>query len=40
LSMKDGGLDSHGRKVEALRKEGIPDWLGKVPETRNEETRQ
>jgi iduronate 2-sulfatase len=40
LSMKDGGLDSHGRKVGALRKEGILDWLGKVPETRNEETRQ
>ena len=38
-SMKGGGLDSHGRKVEALRKEGVPDWLGKAPETKNEETK-
>ena len=27
-SMKDGGTDSFGRKVEKLRSEGIPDWLG------------
>ena len=40
LSMRTGAPDSHGRKVGALQKEGIPDWLGKVPETRNEETRQ
>ena len=30
-SMKAGGLDSHGKKVEALERDGIPDWLGKVP---------
>ncbi|MGB0578621.1 MAG: sulfatase-like hydrolase/transferase [Limisphaerales bacterium] len=30
-SMKDGGLDTHGRRVEALQKNGIPDWLGKLP---------
>ncbi len=39
-SMKDGGLDSHGRKVEALRKDGVPDWLGKVPETKNKEMKR
>lgn len=32
-SMKDGGLDSHGRRVESLKKGGVPDWLGKVPAT-------
>ena len=30
-SIKDGGLDSLGRKVEMLREEGVPDWLGAVP---------
>ena len=30
-SIKNGGLDSFGRKVEMLRAEGVPDWLGKVP---------
>ncbi len=27
-SMKDGGTDSFGRKVEKLRSDGVPDWLG------------
>ena len=31
LSMKDGGLDSHSQKVESLRKDGVPKWLGTVP---------
>jgi len=30
-SMKEGGMDSFGRKVEKLRSEGVPDWLGKHP---------
>ena len=30
-SMRDGGLDSFGKKVEKLRSEGIPEWLGKDP---------
>ena len=30
-SMKNGALDSHGRKVEALHNDGVPRWLGKVP---------
>ena len=30
-SIKDGGTDSYGRKFERLRKEGVPDWLGRVP---------
>lgn len=29
--MKDGGPDSHGRKVQTLQKEGVPDWLGAGP---------
>ena len=29
--MKDGGTDTFGRKVERLRSEGVPDWLGKDP---------
>jgi iduronate 2-sulfatase len=31
-SIKDGDTDSFGRKVEKLRSEGVPDWLGKDPE--------
>jgi len=30
-SMKDGSTDSFGRKVEKLRSEGIPTWLGTEP---------
>jgi hypothetical protein len=30
-SMKDGGLDSFGKRVERLRTDGIPEWLGKDP---------
>lgn len=30
-SMKDGGTDSFGRKVETLRSEGVPTWLGTEP---------
>ena len=30
-SMKDGGLDSHGRRVQALQKDGVSQWLGKIP---------
>ena len=26
----EGGLDSFGRKVEKLRTEGVPEWLGKL----------
>jgi len=29
--MKDGGLDSLGKKVERLKDDGIPEWLGKDP---------
>jgi iduronate 2-sulfatase len=32
ISMKDGGTDSFGRKVEKLHSEGVPDWLGNDPE--------
>ena len=32
-SMKDGGSDSFGKKVERLRNGGVPDWLGKDPPT-------
>jgi len=31
-SMKDGDTDSFGRKVEKLRSEGVPDWLGSDPQ--------
>ena len=31
-SLKDGRMDSYGRKFEKLHRAGIPDWLGKVPE--------
>ncbi|MFP6875841.1 MAG: sulfatase-like hydrolase/transferase [Roseibacillus sp.] len=31
FSMKDGGLDSLGKKVERLKDDGIPEWLGKDP---------
>ena len=31
-SIKDGGTDSYGNKYERLRNEGVPDWLGKVPQ--------
>jgi hypothetical protein len=31
-AMKDGDTDSFGRKVERLRSEGVPDWLGKDPQ--------
>jgi hypothetical protein len=27
-SMKDGGTDSFGRKVEMLKTDGVPKWLG------------
>lgn len=30
-SMRDGGLDSFGKKVQKLRSEGIPEWLGRDP---------
>ena len=30
-SMKGGGVDSHGRKVETLQAEGVPEWLGAIP---------
>lgn len=30
-SMSGGGTDTFGRKVERLRSEGVPEWLGKVP---------
>ena len=30
-SMKDGGMDSHARKVAELQQDGIPNWLGKIP---------
>ena len=30
-SIKNGGLDSFGRKVERLRTGGVPDWLGQDP---------
>ena len=30
-SIKNGGSDSFGRKVEMLRAKGVPDWLGKHP---------
>jgi arylsulfatase A-like enzyme len=30
-TMKDGGLDSYGKRVERLKTEGIPEWLGKDP---------
>ncbi|MDB4459054.1 sulfatase-like hydrolase/transferase [bacterium] len=30
-SMEDGGLDSYGKRVDRLRTEGIPEWLGKDP---------
>ena len=31
-SIKQGGSDSIGRKVELLRGNGVPEWLGKDPE--------
>tara|TARA_B110000495_G_C23031838_1_gene614803 strand:+ start:2544 stop:2738 length:195 start_codon:yes stop_codon:yes gene_type:complete len=30
-TMKNGGLDSCGKRVERLQIEGIPKWLGKDP---------
>ena len=30
-AMQSGGLDSYGKKVEMLRAEGVPEWLGKEP---------
>ncbi len=30
-SMKDGGTDSFGRRVEMLRTKGVPEWLGTEP---------
>ena len=30
-SLKDGGTDTYGRKLQSLRTQGIPDWLGLVP---------
>ena len=30
-SMKDGGLDSFGKRVEKMRNDGVPEWLGKDP---------
>ncbi|HJN13242.1 MAG TPA: sulfatase [Pirellulaceae bacterium] len=30
-SMRNGGVDSFGKKVEKLKNEGIPQWLGKDP---------
>jgi hypothetical protein len=33
--MKDGGLDSYGKRVERLKNEGIPEWLGKDPALTN-----
>jgi iduronate 2-sulfatase len=34
-TMKDGGLDSYGKRVERLKNEGIPEWLGKDPALTN-----
>ena len=31
-SIESGGADSFGRKVEKLRSEGVPEWLGEDPE--------
>ena len=31
-SLQEGGTDSYGRKLQRLRSEGVPDWLGKVPD--------
>ncbi len=31
ISIQKGGSDSFGHKVERLRAEGVPDWLGKDP---------
>lgn len=31
-SMQEGDADSYGRKYEMLRDQGIPDWLGDLPE--------
>ncbi len=30
-SLKNGELDSYGRKYQWLRDEGVPDWLGRIP---------
>ena len=31
-SIMNGGTDSYGKKYESLRDDGVPDWLGKVPQ--------
>jgi len=38
-SLKAGKLDTHGRRVEALQKRGVPDWLGKIPAGLSETTQ-
>lgn len=30
-SLKDQGTDSYGKKFRMLRDEGVPEWLGKIP---------
>lgn len=32
LSIRNGRTDSYGKRFEMLRDNGIPDWLGKVPQ--------
>tara|TARA_R110002072_G_scaffold302615_1_gene486846 strand:- start:135198 stop:135404 length:207 start_codon:yes stop_codon:yes gene_type:complete len=31
-SLMNGGTESYGKKYESLRDDGVPDWLGKVPQ--------
>ena len=31
MPAKDDGLDAHEKMVNRLKKNGVPDWLGKVP---------